>query len=269
MISYEYTFENVVPAVQYSGLTGFSGTTTHIHRHVETQYVFEGTGYFTVDGKEYECHDGFLFIFPYQPHSGRENLKARQYAQIINPNSFSRYAPTLFGCIPENSFIPSDDLSPEFPAMMRYAYRMMSDTSNPNREQILYDITSVIMGEALSKLKLIHRSDESGTRSLPPIGRVINYCMTHLSDDMSLGAVSEALFLDKCYISRLFSSKLGTTYTDFINSQRTTKACELLVSTDRQITDIAFECGFRNQSTFNRVFREMTGMSPREYRTKD
>lgn len=90
--------------------------------------------------------------------------------------------------------------------------------------------------------------------------------MNHLSDDLSLDAVADALFLDKYYISKLFPAKLGVGYVEFIRSQRIIKACELLVSTDHPITDISYDCGFRNQSTFNRVFRQMTGMSPREYR---
>lgn len=81
-------------------------------------------------------------------------------------------------------------------------------------------------------------------------------------------AAAKPLILDKYYISKLFSAKLGVRYVEFVRSQRISQACEMLRASDRAITDIAYDCGFRNQSTFNRVFREMTGMSPREYRVR-
>ena len=123
-----------------------------------------------------------------------------------------------------------------------------------------------MIGEALSSMTLIPRSSGQDLSTTPAIGRVINYCMTHLSDDLSLDAVAKALFLDKYYISKLFPAKLGVRYVEFVRSQRISRACETLRSTDRAITDIAYDCGFMNQSTFNRVFREIIGMSPREYR---
>ena len=115
-------------------------------------------------------------------------------------------------------------------------------------------------------MTLVPRNSETGRNRIPAIGRVINYCVTHMGDDLSLDAVAKALFLDKYYISKLFPAKLGVRYVEFVRSQRISRACETLRSTDRAITDIAYDCGFMNQSTFNRVFREMTGMSPREYR---
>ena len=55
-------------------------------------------------------------------------------------------------------------------------------------------------------------------------------------------------------------------FVDFISSQRVFNACQALTGSSKPITEIAYECGFRNQSTFNRVFREQTGVTPREFR---
>jgi transcriptional regulator GlxA family with amidase domain len=53
-----------------------------------------------------------------------------------------------------------------------------------------------------------------------------------------------------------------------VNSLRINRACHLLTSTDRLITDICFEVGFNNISNFNKRFQALTSMTPREYRSR-
>ena len=76
--------------------------------------------------------------------------------------------------------------------------------------------------------------------------------------------ISEALHLNKYYISHMFKERMNIGFTDFINSLRTEHACELLKK-DVSITDVAFSSGFSSIRTFNRVFLENTGMTPRDY----
>ena len=53
---------------------------------------------------------------------------------------------------------------------------------------------------------------------------------------------------------------------EYIHSLRVEDAKVLLMQTNQSVTDIAEELGFGSIRTFNRVFLEKTGMSPREYR---
>lgn len=89
-----------------------------------------------------------------------------------------------------------------------------------------------------------------------------------MTEDLSLEALSKEFFLDRSYISRLFRKKLGISYVEFISAQRVSPACEMLSKTSKSITEIAYDCGFRNQSSFNRVFLAQRGMTPTEYRKK-
>ena len=125
---------------------------------------------------------------------------------------------------------------------------------------------TLIIGETLSAMTLVPREEEMGNQSIQTIGYVINYCVSHISEDLSLSSVADALYLNKYYVSKLFSSKLGMTFSDFITNQRLYCVCERLTSGTRPIIEIAYECGFRNLSNFNRVFRARIGMTPREYR---
>ena len=78
--------------------------------------------------------------------------------------------------------------------------------------------------------------------------------------------LSAEVGLSRSQISRLLSSMMKLSFPEFIHSMRINNARRSLLYTDESITSIAFECGFTSQRTFNRVFREVVGMTPSEYR---
>jgi AraC-like DNA-binding protein len=66
--------------------------------------------------------------------------------------------------------------------------------------------------------------------------------------------------------SRFFRRKTGRTLGAYLHELRTGLACRELIETERPVSDIAFDSGFNNLSNFNRRFRSLKGMSPREFR---
>jgi AraC-like DNA-binding protein len=65
---------------------------------------------------------------------------------------------------------------------------------------------------------------------------------------------------------RLFRRTTGKTLVEYLNELRTGLACRELIETERPVSDIAYDSGFNNLSNFNRRFRGLKGMSPRDYR---
>ena len=55
-------------------------------------------------------------------------------------------------------------------------------------------------------------------------------------------------------------------FSDYVGSLRVRQAQGLLRATDRKIAQIALDCGFENQRTFNRTFLKVCGTTPRAYR---
>ena len=55
---------------------------------------------------------------------------------------------------------------------------------------------------------------------------------------------------------------------EYISHFRIEKACKELEGTKKSVMEIAFECGFPNLSKFNRLFRQIAGCSPNEYRKR-
>lgn len=62
-----------------------------------------------------------------------------------------------------------------------------------------------------------------------------------------------------------FKKTVNQTFTDFMHEYRINKACQLLM-TEKSIADVCFECGFTNNSYFSKVFKEIKGKSPLEFK---
>ncbi|MGB7131435.1 MAG: AraC family transcriptional regulator, partial [Candidatus Sulfotelmatobacter sp.] len=67
-------------------------------------------------------------------------------------------------------------------------------------------------------------------------------------------------------LHRLFLRHIGENFRDYLGRLRIGRACMLLVETERPISVIASEAGFSNLSNFNRRFREVRHMTPKEFR---
>jgi len=98
------------------------------------------------------------------------------------------------------------------------------------------------------------------------MAKVLDYVKANLADDIKQSTVADLVAMTPQGFSRFFRATTGRTFVSFVNVMRIMEACRLLVNTDRDIIDIAFECGYANLSNFNRRFAELKQTTPREYR---
>ncbi len=98
------------------------------------------------------------------------------------------------------------------------------------------------------------------------ISTVVDFITENFQSDISLGLVAEMAGMSPSHFSRFFRKATGNTFKDFFTGVRISKACELLSTSDRQITSICYDVGYNNIANFNRRFLERKKVSPREYR---
>jgi len=98
--------------------------------------------------------------------------------------------------------------------------------------------------------------------------RVTHYINTHLADSIGRAVVAREANLSLGAFSRFFRLRTGKTLPEYLNELRVGRACSLLAHEELKVTDIALECGFRNLANFNRQFRNITRMAPRDYRAQ-
>ena len=92
------------------------------------------------------------------------------------------------------------------------------------------------------------------------------YISTNLFDKVSLEEVAAYLGMNRTYFCLFFKKHYGKGFADYLNDLRVDKAAAMLLQGDRQIAEIARECGFKTSAYFTRAFRRSRGMTPGEYR---
>ncbi|MBR6049846.1 MAG: helix-turn-helix transcriptional regulator, partial [Clostridia bacterium] len=120
----------------------------------------------------------------------------------------------------------------------------------------------LILSYTQSSLLRVDSSDEMATN----IPRLITYLQHHYADDHSLDELCKIALCGKRHLTRQFKKITNETVTEFITRLRINNACIMLANTDLNITSIATKVGYRNSSFFGKVFKEQTGLSPKEYR---
>ena len=101
---------------------------------------------------------------------------------------------------------------------------------------------------------------------LEKINKVFQYIEENYQENITLYDVSKAVGFSKYYISRLFNNIAEKSFSSYLNSFRIKKAEKLIMNSSFTITEIAHSVGFNSTGTFYRVFRQIKGCSPSEYR---
>ncbi len=100
------------------------------------------------------------------------------------------------------------------------------------------------------------------------IQAIKQYVEKNYQHSLSLTSVAKDFFLSPGYFAHMFRNEVGVPFNIYLNRFRILKAREMLIGTNLSITTIAYQCGFRSLSQFNRSFKTFAGTSPSAYREK-
>lgn len=109
---------------------------------------------------------------------------------------------------------------------------------------------------------------QSGKSQEDVVSQVKEYIENHLNEELSRGKLAKMVFLSEDYISKLFKTTTGMSIPGYIAARRIEKAKDYLSHSGLPVSRIALEVGYSNFSYFSKTFRDLTGMTPNEYRNK-
>ena len=98
------------------------------------------------------------------------------------------------------------------------------------------------------------------------VGEIKKYIDQHLGEELSRNRLAELACLNPSYLARLFRSRTGYSLVDYITKRKIEKVRDLLLTTDKTVSEIAGELGYTNMPYFSKVFKKETGCTPVEYR---
>ncbi|MFT3945826.1 MAG: AraC family transcriptional regulator [Agriterribacter sp.] len=126
-----------------------------------------------------------------------------------------------------------------------------------NYIQSIQNLQPLVSGTRLSQV-----NEQEGIR----IGSIYDYIMKHFDEEITLEAISKHANMTPQAFCRYFKKHTRLTFVSFLNEVRINEACKKLAEGSYDsISTIAYHCGFNSIANFNRVFRTVTGKSPREF----
>jgi AraC-like DNA-binding protein len=101
-----------------------------------------------------------------------------------------------------------------------------------------------------------------------PMKKVIQYLLQHFHENISMNTLLEMTNMSSTSFSVLFKRTYNMTFKEYLVKVRVGYACRLLGDNEKNIAQISYEAGFENISNFNRLFKNLKGITPSDYRKK-
>lgn len=162
-----------------------------------------------------------------------------------------------------HSFLPEDSeriLSRLFQMLEIYESGFQHKTAL--LQYMLFELLLLVLQRQLPEDNSItHRTPLSA-----PILEAIFYMEKNYSKNPSLEETAHIAGYSPAYFSRLFQAQLGKSYTEYFAAIKLKHVQHLLLSTNKTITEIALDAGYRHVSNLSEQFKKMTGVSPLQYR---
>ncbi len=151
---------------------------------------------------------------------------------------------------------------------IRAIFNQFGLTNGLQRFQLALQLLSLVdqSGTDLVRLNeaglMMGLSEKDGSR----MDRVMQFLLKNRFQKISLEETAAVANLSKEAFCRFFKLRTRNTYTQYLNQLRITEAQKQLLETDLSISEIAYRVGFENLAYFNRSFKKICGVTPKEWR---
>lgn len=228
----------------------------HFHKNYELIYVLEGKVESIISDRSMLLEAGdFAICLSNEIHSYRSIGDSRAWV-----------------CVFSGDFVHSFDKVIEGKAGKEYRFRCSQPVMTYLKECLITETMPnllrlksclyVICDEFLAQTELVDRSE----KNLGLMNAISDYVSENYCKKITLAQIAEQLGYNYCYLSKAFHKIFRMSFASYMNTYRFGKACELLIETERSITDVAMESGFQSIRSFNEIFCQMAGVSPGKYR---
>lgn len=250
----------------------------HRHDFFEISYIYSGAGTVRIDGKDYKFRSGQChFIPPFADHAVDTNGNRHQHRVVLclGREIFARFHAELTLNAFADTIARGGIRIVDIPVTQRSEIESIIEAiwqeyslRRKDYETMLYfelqrllvSLRRIIAGEQPCFARFMN-IDPRIYDALVYIEK--NYYRIAATDDFARHTA-----LEKKQFRRLFKKNVGMNPLHYLNRVRIEKACQDLSLTDRHISNIAFDCGFNDESSFHRQFRKLTGMPPLTFRER-
>lgn len=202
--------------------------------------------------KFYECIKNIL-----RATISEDNGKIKIYEMNVNKNTFQYLA-----CVEQNSENDGTELE---------AYLKKAKENFKNILGIKIDFSVKRVYDDIQALITEHKGHGTAVKreaNNEVIAAAKKFIEEHYSEDISLYDVARYVNMNGSYFSRFFKQKMGVNFLNYLTEFRINKAKEIIREGDFKVSDLGLRIGYKNPSYFGKIFKEVTGYTPRNYYLK-
>ena len=231
---------------------------SHFHGCFELLWAMKGSSRLTLDKDVLQLEEGQMcLVMPNQIHSFVAEDDSLLWVCVFSPDLVERFCREI-----ENKAYPHPVFHPSAMLLSLLPREIGLRFADPFLLRACLHLVCHEFYQQVSSVPAAHNADTHTAH------QILSYISQHYHQDITLEGLAKEFGLNRHYISTLIGSMTRQHFRAYLNGYRLERAKQLLEQTDLPITDIAYECGFNSLRTFNRVFSDQEGMSPRAYKVR-
>ena len=253
-----------------------------LHWHEELQYTMMLSGSCTmqVNGEDYLIGEGqAIFINRNLLHVTKELSPDGKYFSINFPDKLLGY---FVGSRMELDYVRPYTSNLLFPVMVfdkstewhgRILENLMKLRDLLLKKEGMYQYRAAMLltevwYEEISHVGAIRQPSAAYIRRQDRMQKMLTFIHEHYAEDIFVEDIAASAGISGTECARCFRETIHESPNKYLIKYRISRAVEILSSTDMQVTEVAFECGFNDTSHFIDCFRKRIGKTPFEYRNK-
>jgi AraC-like DNA-binding protein len=255
--------------------------TPNFHEYLEISWIERGTGSFSIGQKKYPVESGDIFL------NGNVEFHVLEsdYTDLLRVISLYFLPELIYR--PGGNMTDFEYLKPFYDHSIEFSHRIVHGA--PLIAQIvdlIERIQASIAGRpehyeleaknALCEILLLlvrhygqfavnERRYQERRRNLDRLQNVFQHLQEAYQDKITLSHLANIACMSESYLCRFFKQTTNFTLKEYLQRVRIDRAKELLIAGKLPITQVGLEVGFESHSYFDRIFRRLNGISPREF----
>ena len=255
--------------------TPYRGDDWHYHDEFELYFPMTGSGIRIVgDSMEYYGSNELVFCGTNLPHLFKTNSEDNDHDRVV-----VKFSKSLIWQIIDNvpEFVKIKQLLIKsargilYPVSKSYSlvndFIRLSEASGADRViQLLNILNKISKIEDFRLLTSDSYKNISESRNDERLQKVINFITENFYREISLKELAEISFMTTNSFCRYFKERTNKTAFEFIREFRISKACQMIINSNKTISQICDDTGFNSFSSFNRVFKSVKGITASEFK---
>ncbi len=235
----------------------------HFHNELEILQITDGNTEVIVNGNVFDINKGDVVAFlPSSVHCVKPHDSKLSFVAVgLSPSIWQEQSALRVGRILQNS---------QFPVILRandpccaMVTKRIDELANNSQSKT--NCALAILNTITAKSTAIMQQNTTTNRHHYAVMRALRFAKENFRNNISIEDVANFCQYSTFYTMKLFKSYTGLPFVEYLNHFRLLLASQQMLTTNKEMQQIAQDVGFNNISYFNRQFKRMFDLTPKQY----